>query len=598
MFPAEALILIASVLILLGIASSKFSARAGIPVLVLFLILGMLAGSEGIGGINFEDYELAYGVGTLALTLILFDGGLSTPLSAFQTAWKPASALATLGVLLTSAIMGAAAAWVLGLKLIDGMLLGSIVGSTDAAAVFAVLRSGGIRLPGRLSSTLEVESGSNDPMAIFLTIGLIGVIRGDLAFGPELLGLFATQAIGGTVIGLGVGFLGVQLINRIRLESAGLYPVLATAVGMLAYGLTVAFDGSGFLAVYLAGIVLGNSRLVFKRGIFLFHDAGAWLAQIVMFVVLGLLSFPSRLVDVAPQGLLLAAVLVFVARPVAVGLTLLPFRFTWRELIFLSWGGLKGAVPITLATFPFLFQIANANRIFDVVFFVVLVSALFQGWTLPILARKLGLQRPPEPSAPVTLELTSLRHVDGDIVDYYLNLDSRAASKMVRELALPEGAVIALIARGDRVIPPKGSTRILPGDHVIVVLGPGTRPLVDRVFAQGAPGEALPRDVEFPLRATSRVGDLEACYGFSLHAPPEATLEQAIMERLGPKRPEVGCLVPFGPVALRIRELDDSGRIDGVGMVIVPIDPEAPPTFSPPQRRGTRWWIRPSNPRM
>ncbi|QDV39329.1 potassium/proton antiporter [Tautonia plasticadhaerens] len=570
MFPVDILILVAGILLLLGIASSKLSSRAGIPVLVLFLGLGMLAGEEGIGGIVFDSYALAHAIGTLALAVILFDGGLNTPMTAFRIAWRPALALASAGVVITAAVTGAVATWLLGFSPVQGMLLGSIVGSTDAAAVFAALRSGGIRLPDRLGATLEVESGSNDPMAIFLTLGLIQVILGEMALGPDLLGLLARQALWGTIAGLAVGFAGVTLINRMRLEAEGLYPVLASTCGLLAFGIAAALGGSGFLSVYLAGIVIGNRRIVCKRGIFLFHNAGAWLAQIVMFVVLGLLSFPSRLLGVAPQGMLMAAILVFVARPLAVALTLLPFRFGWRELCFLSWGGLKGAVPITLATFPFLFGLPGAEPIFDVVFFVVLVSALVQGWTLSPLARRLGLQRPTEPAPPVALEISSLRHVEGEVVDYFVEPGSRAAGRQVRELALPQGAVIAIIARGERIVPPQGSTRLEVGDHAIVVMAPQARPLVDRVLGRETVSVALPPEVEFPLRGGARVSELEAFYGVQMDSPPEQTLDEAIRDRLGVERADPGQLVVFGPIALRVREVDRAGRVEAVGMIILP----------------------------
>ncbi|MDP5123788.1 MAG: potassium/proton antiporter, partial [Cyanobium sp. MAG_04] len=279
--------LLAGVLLLLGIASSKFSARIGVPVLVLFLSVGMLAGSEGLGRIPFENYSLANSIGSVALTLILFDGGLRTSITSVQKVWKPALVLSTFGVLLTSVITGLAAAWVLKLPLLQGLLVGSIVGSTDAAAVFSVLRSSGLKLPERLTSTLEVESGSNDPMAIFLTLGLIGVITGTADSPQALLLLFVGQ--------FGVGTLATWSINRINLDYPGLYPLLALAFGLVAFGLAAVLGGSGFLAVYIAGIVLGSSSIVFRRGIFSFHDATAWLAQSVLCVMLGLLSFPSRL---------------------------------------------------------------------------------------------------------------------------------------------------------------------------------------------------------------------------------------------------------------------------------------------------------------
>jgi potassium/hydrogen antiporter len=570
MFLVDTLILIGGFLLLLGIASSKFSARLGVPVLVLFLTLGMLAGSEGILGLEFENYPLAHGIGTLALAMILFDGGLRTPRGAIRIAWKPSILLATLGVAVTATVTGLAAAWILGIPLLEGLLLGSIVGSTDAAAVFAVLRSGGVHLRQRLAATLEIESGSNDPMAIFLTVGLIEVLTGRMVLGPGLLMLFATQMLAGAVVGLAVGFAAVWVVNRINLDAAGLYPVLVTSCSLLTFGLAASLGGSGFLAVYLAGIVIGNSRIVFRRGVFLFHDAVAWLSQIVMFIMLGLLSFPSRLVGVTGQGLLIAAVLILVARPIAT-LLIFPFRFSWRELLFISWVGLKGAVPITLATFPLLFGLDGAALLFDVVFFVVLVSALIQGWTLPYMARALGLEIPPRPQPPVTLELSSLRHVEGDIVDYLVDDDSPAAGRLVKQLALPEGAVIAIIARQQQIIPPHGNTRVEAGDHVILVLRPGTRPLVNKIFARrDTPHEELPPSLEFPLRGTTRVGELEKFYDIRMDAPPDSTLDRTLRDRLGPQGTVVGARIEFGPIALSVRKLAPDGTIQSVGMTILP----------------------------
>lgn len=590
MFLIDTVILVTGVMVLLGIASSKFSARLGVPVLVLFIAMGMLAGSEGIGGIEFEDYVLAHGIGTLALALILFDGGLRTPFTSIRLAWKPSLLLATIGVVITALVTGTAVSWILGISLLEGLLLGSIVGSTDAAAVFAILRSGGVHLPTRLSAILEIESGSNDPMAVFLTIGCLEVLSGSMPFGPGLLTLFGMQMALGTIVGIGVGYVATGVINRINMDAAGLYPGLATAFGLLAFGLAAALGGSGFLGVYLAGIVIGNSRIVFKRGILLFHDAGAWLGQIVMFVVLGLLVFPSQVLEVTGQGLLIAAVLIFVARPVATVLTLAVFRFQWRELLFLSWVGLKGAVPITLATFPLLFGIEGASQLFNVVFFVVLVSALIQGWTLPLMARSLGLEMPAEPAPPVTLELTSLRHVEGDIVDYLVNRESRAAGRLVRELALPEGVVIALIARGQQIIPPQGKTRIEAGDHVTVVLRPGTMRLVNKLFASAETRpEEIPASVEFPLRGSITVGELEEFYGIQMQAPAGCTLDQALRERLGPEGTKAGGCVTFGPITLYVRDLSDGGTIEQVGMVILPPENSAsmhPTTAGIPDESG------------
>src|SRR5690606_5777698 len=346
MFAVDRIILIVAILILVGIASSKFSTRLGLPVLVLFLGVGMLAGSEGIGGIEFENYRLAHGIGSVALALILFDGGLRTTVEAFRMVLKPAVLLATIGVFITAAITGLAASWITGVPLLLGLLLGSIVGSTDAAAVFAILRSKGVNLRERLAALLEVESASNDPMAIFLTVGLLQVLLGEIELGPSLIKLFVMQMSVGAIVGVAIGFAAVWAINRVNLDAAGLYPVLVTAAGLLSYGIAANLGGSGFLAVYLAGIVIGNSRVVFKTGILRFHDGAAWLSQIAMFVLLGLLAFPSRLLAVAHEGLLVAAALIFVARPVAVGVILPWFRFSFNEFLLVSWVGLKGAVPV------------------------------------------------------------------------------------------------------------------------------------------------------------------------------------------------------------------------------------------------------------
>lgn len=589
MFAIDTLILITGVLLLLGLVSSKLSARLGMPVLVLFLLVGMLAGSEGVGKIEFEDYRMAHAIGTLALVIILFDGGLGTSLMAVRLAWRPSLLLATLGVLVTAVITGVAASWILGISLLEGFLLGSIVGSTDASAVFAILRSGGVGLSKRLSYVLEVESASNDPMAIFLTIGCIELLLGNVEMGAGLLGLFAMQMILGTVVGLVGGNALVWLVNRIELGAAGMYPILVTAGCLLIYGCAVALGGSGFLAVYLAGVVVGNRRLPFQQGIRRFHDALAWLAQIIMFVALGLLCFPSRLWEVSGKALLVCAVLILLARPAAVWLSTLPFRYTWRQLTFLSWVGLKGAVPITLATFPLMFATPEvslqAGLIFDVVFFIVVVSSVIQGTTLAPIARWLGLERPRPPEPPVRLEISSLRNVDGEVVDYAIGSDSRAAERLVKELGLPSGVVIALIARGERVIAPQGTTRLHVGDHAILVLQPGTRPLVDRVFGR-LTGERppVPPAVEFPFRGATKIGALEDFYSFHVVAPADMTLDEVMRRKLGPAQIEENAVVDFGVLRFRIQRLAPDRTIEMVGMSILPEEEAAiapPPEVAP-----------------
>jgi len=567
MFLVDRIILLTGALLLIGILSSKISLRMGLPVLILFLLVGMLAGVEGIGRIDFENFEIAHAIGTVALGAILFDGGLQTPLSSIRVAWKPSLLLATMGVLVTAAVTGVAASYILNFPLLDGLLLGSIVGSTDAAAVFSVLRSQGLRLYERVSATLEIESGSNDPMAIFLTIGLIEVLLGRMSFGPELLQLFASQMIVGAAVGLALGWLAVRFVNRISLDSAGLYPVLTGACGLVVYGLAVLLGGSGYLAIYLFGIMLGNSQMVFQRGSQFFHSAVAWIGQISMFVVLGLLCTPSEVFAVSGQGLLISAVLIFIARPVAVVPMLLPFGFNAKEILFISWVGLKGAVPIILATFPPLFGLPEGALMFNVVFFVVLVSAVLQGWTLPMLASRLGLQSPRGSEAPVSLEIVSIKNVDAAIVEYTIEQGSRAAGKKLRHLALPDGVVVALISRGSNLIPPRGSTTVLPGDHVFTVLQPSMRPMVDRTFGVGLEIDKLPPMAEYPLRGNTTVGNLRDFYGVTLDAPDEWTLDEVVRHALKDQI-AIDANVRLDNVRLSVRKMEDD-RITCVGLSLL-----------------------------
>lgn len=575
MFAIDRLILLAAILILFGILSSKLSARLGLPVLVLFLLTGMLAGESGIGGIAFDSPQAAHALGTLALAMILFDGGLQTPVSSIKMVWRPASLLATLGVLVTALVTGVAAAYILDLPLLEGLLLGAIVGSTDAAAVFSLLRNAGIHINKRLKSTLEIESASNDPMAIFLTVGLLEVLVNDMPFGLGLLQLFVMQMGLGAVVGLLVGWVSVRVINRIQLVASGLYPVMVASCGLLAFGIAANLGGSGFLAVFLAGVVLGNSRFVFQRGTFLFHDGLAWLSQITMFVVLGLLVYPESLLEVWWQGLLIAAVLILVARPLAVVPMLRLFRFSRNEIALVSWVGLRGSVPIILAIFPLMFGLPNADLIFNVVFFVVLISATLQGSTLPLVARRLGLTEPPPAAPAATLEITAVGDIDADIVEYTLGEHPRAAGRLLSQMALPDDTVVAMITRGTTVIPPRGSTRLQQGDHLFVVLKPETRPFVDCVFAQvaEAPRLDLP-DTELRLKGSTRVEDLRHSYGIDLAVEPQLTLDQLLRRELAEDLKDSGGLV-LDNVCLQVRGMIGN-RITTVGLRALPQAEDAP----------------------
>lgn len=575
MFAIDRLILLAAILILFGILSSKLSARLGLPVLVLFLLTGMLAGESGIGGIAFDSPQAAHALGTLALAMILFDGGLQTPVSSIKMVWRPASLLATLGVLVTALVTGVAAAYILDLPLLEGLLLGAIVGSTDAAAVFSLLRNAGIHINKRLKSTLEIESASNDPMAIFLTVGLLEVLVNDMPFGLGLLQLFVMQMGLGAVVGLLVGWVSVRVINRIQLVASGLYPVMVASCGLLAFGIAANLGGSGFLAVFLAGVVLGNSRFVFQHGTFLFHDGLAWLSQITMFVVLGLLVYPESLLEVWWQGLLIAAVLILVARPLAVVPMLRLFRFSRNEIALVSWVGLRGSVPIILAIFPLMFGLPNADLIFNVVFFVVLISATLQGSTLPLVARRLGLTEPPPAAPAATLEITAVGDIDADIVEYTLGEHSRADGRLLSQMALPDDTVVAMITRGTTVIPPRGSTRLQQGDHLFVVLKPETRPFVDCVFAQvaEAPRLDLP-DTELRLKGSTRVEDLRHSYGIDLAVEPQLTLDQLLRRELAEDLKDSGGLV-LDNVCLQVRGMIGN-RVTTVGLRPLPQAEDAP----------------------
>ncbi|HWW61042.1 MAG TPA: potassium/proton antiporter, partial [Thermoanaerobaculia bacterium] len=401
----EQLLLAAGLLLLLSVIASKASGRLGVPSLLVFLALGMFAGSEGLGGIDFDDARAAQWLGVFALAFILFAGGLETNWKYVRGSARRAISLSTAGVAVTTAVVALFARLFLQFSLAEGFLLGAIVSATDAAAVFSILRASGVRLSERVVSTLELESGSNDPMAVFLTTAAVQLLRHDSRHGAWFLVVeFVREMSFGAAVGLGAGFLAVWFLNRTRLEHGGLYPVLTIATVLLTYGVADLIGGNGFLAVYLAGIVMGNRNFIQRRSLTRFHDGIAWLMQIAMFLTLGLLVFPSHLVPVAGVSLAVAAILTLVARPAAVFVALSASGMTWREKLLIGWIGLRGAVPIVLATFPLLAGVPRAEMIFDIVFFVVLASVALQGTTIPIVARWLGLDASagadPSPSVP------------------------------------------------------------------------------------------------------------------------------------------------------------------------------------------------------
>ncbi|HTK07972.1 MAG TPA: potassium/proton antiporter [Ktedonobacteraceae bacterium] len=387
----EEWLLIASVLLLASILAWKIAHTLGIPALLLFLGIGMLAGSEGLGGIYFDNAFIAQSVGVVALAFILFDGGLDTQWKIVRPALAPALALSTIGVFLTALVVAVFAILLLHFSFLEGLLLGAIISATDAAAVFSVLGTKNLQLKGKLLPLLELESGLNDPMAVFLTLGITNLLTKPNDPWWSTLLLFIEQMGIGTICGLALGWGAIQIINRLKLDAEGLYPVLTIALVLLTYGLTASLGGSGFLAVYLLGLLLGNSSIHGLEQLSHFHDGVAWVMQIGMFLILGLLVFPSHLPTVVVSGLLITGVVIFLARPISVLLTLLPFKIPLQEKVFVSWIGLRGAVPIVLATFPLLAGMPRSTFLFDLVFFVVLASVLLQGTTVSLVGKWSGV---------------------------------------------------------------------------------------------------------------------------------------------------------------------------------------------------------------
>lgn len=477
------LLVVVGFLLLVSALVSRASSRFSVPLFLVFLLLGMLAGSEGIGGIEFEDYGFAFRLGTMALTLILFDAGLNTPLESFRRGLAPAGVLATLGVVGTASLV-ALGAWLLGFDGPTAFLLGAVVASTDAAAVFSVLRGSGIQLKRRVGTTLELESGLNDPLAVILTVALTHSLAERRPPGLEIAVDVVIQILVGAAFGVGIGFAGRFLLRWTRLAAGGLYPVLSLAVALIAFGLPTLMAGSGFLAVYIAAVLLGGGEIPYRTGLSHFHDAAAWCGQVAMFLLLGLLVFPSRLLAVAWEGLALGLFLGFVARPLVVTLCLLPFRFPWRETAFIGWVGLRGAVPIILATFPVLQRVPAAERLFDVVFFVVVVSAIVPGGTVSWLSRRLRLTSSAPPAPKAVLEINSTQILDGEVLSFYIDEALPVCFTTLADIPFPAGAAAMLVVRGGELAAPKGDTALLPGDHVHLFCRREDRAFLELLFGR------------------------------------------------------------------------------------------------------------------
>ncbi|MFN3545237.1 MAG: potassium/proton antiporter [Thiobacillus sp.] len=563
-------VLAGAVLLLLAILASSLSYRIGMPLLLVFLGVGMLAGEDGPGGIRFDDSGIAYTVGSVALAIILLDGGLNTRTESFRASLKPASVLATLGVLITCVVTGLFAAWVLGFGLLEGMLVGAVVGSTDAAAVFALLHAKGLALKERVSATLEIESGSNDPMAALLTIALIELIlSGQRVPGWETLLLLVQQMGIGLVAGVGGGALLVWLANRLTLER-GMYPMLILAGGLTLYGLATVLGGSGFLAVYLAGVVIVSRGPRESMQILQVHNGLSWLAQIGMFLMLGLLATPSDLIQHAPAALAIALVLMFVARPLAVWLCLLPFHFPWREQVFISWVGLRGAVPIILALFPLLAGVPEAPLILDVAFFVVLISLTVQGWTIPLLAKQLRLQVPPAPEPTERYDLVAEPEAKHALLGFRLTANAPHIGAALDTLRLPGTARAVTVLRKGEALTPEAAGKLMPGD-TLYLMAPAAdaATLSDLLVMPATPAYLEKRQFygDFVLKGDAPLALVAAQYDLPL---PEALADQTLEQFLTHKlygRPVVGDRARLGKLEFVVRAVSD-GRITQVGLRI------------------------------
>ena len=579
-------ILLGGLLVLAGIMSSLVAMRFGAPLLLVFLVVGMLAGESGPLGLKFDDVSITYAVGSIALALILFDGGLRTRFVTFRSVLGPAITLATAGVLLTAAITAPIAAVLFDLRWIEGLLVGAVVASTDAAAVFFLMHARGLRVRPRVSATLEVESGSNDPFAVLLTMLLVEFLAVGNQSWQHVVQVLAEQAILGTIIGVLGGRAMVLVLNRLNLAQGLHAPFVATGAVVI-FGLAAAVHASGFLAVYLAGLVLGNRPTRAHNTVVVFLDAVTWLAQIVMFVLLGLLVWPLRLIGSLWPALAVAAALMLVARPVAVFLCLAPFRFPWREKAFIAWVGLRGAVGIFLASIPLLVGLPKAYLYFDIAFVVVLVSLLVQGWTIAAAARRLHIALPRSDPLPRRVELDLPGQLAQEIVGYPISANSPYLTRGL----LPSWARPTLVVRAEKILSPAEAEPVRQGDYVYLLAPPEKAQALDRFFVRmPPPAPPDPRLLgDFFVSGDATLGALAEIYGLTV-APEAAsiTLAAHMAEELR-HTPRPGDVVPLGPIALVAHRVT-AGRVSTVGLRLADEDDESATLWVRARRLALRLW--------
>jgi cell volume regulation protein A len=579
-------ILFGALLVLAGILSSLVALRFGAPLLLVFLVVGMLAGQEGPGGIHFDDVHTAYLVGSIALALILFDGGLRTRASTFRSVLAPSLTLATVGVMITAALTAPAARYALGLDWTQSLLVGSVVASTDAAAVFFLIHARGLRLRPRVGATLEIESSTNDPFAIFLTLLLVEILLHGHQSWATIAGKLAAEAFGGALIGILGGRAMVMVLNRLSLPQ-GLHAPFVTTGALVIFGLSQSIHSSGFLAVYIAGLVVGNRPTRAHNTVIVFLDAATWLAQIGMFLLLGLLAWPQRLPQHALAALAIAAVLMLVARPLAVLICLLPFRFAWRERLFMSWVGLRGAVGIFLASIPLLVGLPDAQLYFDVGFVVVLVSLLVQGWTIAQAAHRLHIALPRTDPTPRRVELDLPGQLSQELVGYAVH----ASNPYLRRRMAPSWAKLMLVVRDEHVLTPDEAADIREGDHVYFLAPPERAQALDRFFVDLPRPRPDPRFVaDFFVGGDATLGALAEIYSLTI-APDHADMALAdhIAEELHhPPRPND--VLAIGPIKLVVQKVVD-GRAASIGLQLDEPDPVTPDTVIMGLKRRVRYLV-------